>query len=77
MVVDENLIDAERKIDKRVFNNLDKCEFGIVFLTKDLKIADHTYVSKPNVLIEWGYLRGRLEEKNVWCITDFTHSERK
>jgi len=75
MVVDEYLIDAERKIDRRVFKNLDNCDFGIVFLTKDLKIAGDIYVSKPNVLIEWGYLRGRLEGKNVWCITDFPHSE--
>lgn len=32
MIVDDDLIDSERKIDKRVFKNLDKCDFGIVFL---------------------------------------------
>lgn len=35
-MVDEEIIDIERKIDARVFNNLDKCNYGIVFLTKDI-----------------------------------------
>lgn len=75
IVVDNEIIDSERMIDERVFSNLDKCDYGIVFLTKDLQIENGKYISKPNVLIELGYLRGRLGKNYIWCITDFSHKE--
>ena len=75
LVVDDNLNDKERNIEKRVFSNLDKCDYGIVFLTKDLKIEENIFISKPNVLIELGYLKGRLKENSVLCITDFPHAD--
>lgn len=75
LVVDNKLIDSERMIDKRVFNNLDKCDYGIVFLTKDLETQDNKFVSRPNVLVELGYLRGHLGKNCIWCITDFPHRD--
>ena len=79
IMVDEEIIDIERKIDARVFNNLDKCSYGIVFLTKDICIMDekYKYVSKPNVLLELGYFKGRINKNNIWCITDFEYKEVK
>lgn len=77
VMVDEEIIDKERTIDIRVFNNLDKCNYGIVFLTKDLKIENniYEYVSKPNVLLELGYLRGFINKNNIWCVADFCYKE--
>lgn len=75
IVVNDKLPDMERAIEKRVFSSLDKCDYGIVFLTKDLEIGTNKFVSKPNVLLELGYLRGRLKREYVWCITDFQHRE--
>lgn len=75
IVIDDSLLDSKRAIDKRVFNNLDKCDFGFVFLTKDIETKEGTFISKPNVLLEWGYLRGRLDEEHVWCVIDFPHEE--
>lgn len=75
IVVNDKLLDMERAIEKRVFSNLDKCDYGIVFLTKDLEVETNKFVSKPNVLLELGYLRGRLKREYVWCITDFVHKE--
>ena len=79
IMVDEEIIDMEREIDARVFKNLDKCSYGIVFLTKDICIKDecYQYVSKPNVLLELGYFKGRLNKNNIWCITDFPYKEFK
>lgn len=75
VVVNDKLIGTERMIDRRVCNNLDNCDYGLVFLTKDLKIGDNKYVSRPNVLVELGYLRGRLKDDCVWCVTDFPYKE--
>lgn len=75
IVVDNELINPERMIDERVFNSLDKCDYGIVFLTKDLTMKDGKSVSRPNVLLELGYLRGRLGKNKIWCITDFPHKD--
>ena len=75
IVVDNKLINPERMIDERVFNNLDKCDYGIVFLTKDLTMKDGKSVSRPNVLLELGYLRGHLGKNKIWCITDFPHKD--
>lgn len=75
VVVDNELIDSERMIENRVFANLNKCDYGIVFLTKDLEIEEGKFVSRPNVLLELGYLRGRLKRDCTWCITDFSHEE--
>lgn len=79
VMVDEEIIDAEREIGTRVFNNLDQCSYGIVFLTKDIHINDESYqyVSKPNVLLELGYFKGRLNKNNIWCIIDFQYKEVK
>ena len=79
VMVDEEIIDIEREIDARVFKNLDKCSYGIVFLTKDICIKDESYqyVSKPNVLLELGYFKGRINKNNIWCITDFSYKEFK
>lgn len=75
IVVDNEIIDSERMLDARVFSNLDKCDCGMVFLTKDMQVEDDKYISRPNVLIELGYLRGRLGKNHIWCITDFPHKE--
>lgn len=75
IVVDNEIIDSERMLDARVFSNLDKCDYGMVFLTKDLQVGDGKFISKPNVLIELGYLRGRLGKNHIWCITDFPHKD--
>lgn len=75
VVVDDEIIDSERMLDARVFSNLDKCDYGMVFLTKDLQVGDGKFISKPNVLIELGYLRGRLGKNHIWCITDFPHKD--
>lgn len=75
IVVDNEIIDQERMLDERVFSNLDKCDYGMVFLTKDLQTEDGKFISRPNVLIELGYLRGRLGKNHIWCITDFPHKE--
>ena len=77
VMVDEEIIDSEREIDDRVFKNLDKCNYGIVFLTKDLCIdnENYQYVSKPNVLLELGYFKGRLNKNNIWCVIDFLYKE--
>lgn len=79
VMVDEEIIDIEREIDACVFKNLDKCSYGIVFLTKDICIKDESYqyVSKPNVLLELGYFKGRINKNNIWCITDFSYKEFK
>lgn len=79
LMVDEEIIDTEREIDARVFNNLNKCSYGIVFLTKDICINDecYQYVSKPNVLLELGYFKGHINKNNIWCITDFQYKEVK
>lgn len=79
VMVDEEIIDIERKIDERVFNNLDKCNYGIVFLTKDISInnEDYQYISKPNVLLELGYFKGHINKNNIWCIADFQYKEVK
>ena len=79
VMVDEKIIDTEREIGVRVFNNLNKCSYGIVFLTKDICINDETYqyVSKPNVLLELGYFKGRINKNNIWCIIDFPYKEVK
>lgn len=77
VMVDEKIIDTEREIGARVFSNLNKCSYGIVFLTKDICINYETYqyVSKPNVLLELGYFKGRINKNNIWCIIDFQHEE--
>ncbi len=79
VMVDEEIIDIEREIGTRVFNNLNKCNYGIVFLTKDISINDkyYQYVSKPNVLLELGYFKGHINKNNIWCITDFPYMEVK
>lgn len=79
VMVDEEIIDTEREIGTRVFNNLNKCSYGIVFLTKDICINDerYQYVSKPNVLLELGYFKGRINKNNIWCIIDFQYKEVK
>lgn len=74
MVTDE-LEDPNRDLTRFVFDNLDKCDFGIVFFTKDFQLEDNTFTAKPNVLIELGYLRGRLKRDSIWCITDFPYKE--
>lgn len=76
--VDNNTPDLERTMEDRVFKQLNTFDYGIVFITKDLLIKkDETerFVSKPNVLLELGYLRGRLEKNNTCCIADFPHKE--
>lgn len=77
VMVDEEMYDTERDIDARVWNNLDKCNYSIVFLTKDISINDenYQYVSKPNVLLELGYLKGHINKNNIWCIIDFQYKE--
>lgn len=79
VMVDEEIIDIERKIDARVFNNLEKCNYGIVFLTKDISINNESYqyISKPNVLLELGYFKGHINKNNIWCIIDFQYEEMK
>lgn len=79
VMIDDEIIDIEREMDARVFKNLDKCSYGIVFLTKDISINDdrYEYVSKPNVLLELGYLKGRIDKNNIWCITDFQYKDFK
>jgi len=79
MMVDGEIIDRERRIDARVFNNLNKCDYSIVFLTKDISINDENYqfVSKPNVLLELGYFKGHIDNNDIWCITDFEYMETK
>ncbi len=77
IMVDEDLIDQERSIEAHVFNNLNECNYSMVFLTKDLSINNKTYkyVSNPNVLIELGYFRRHLKENCTWCIIDFSYKE--
>lgn len=79
LMVDEEIIDTDREINARVFNNLNKCSYGIVFLTKDICINDecYQYVSKPNVLLELGYFKGHINKNNIWCITDFQYKDVK
>lgn len=53
IMVDNFLLDQERNIELRVFDNLSKCDYAFVFLTKDLYInSKDMFVSKPNSL-EW------------------------
>ena len=79
IVVESSLDDHERMIDRFVFGNLEKCDYGLVFLTKDLLLLDTEcrYASRPNVMLELGYLRGRLEENCICCVIDFPHEETK
>ncbi len=76
-VVDGEEDEQEKMIEKRVINVLNRFDYGMVFLTKDLFIQNenHVFLSKPNVLFELGYLRGRLHQDHTLCITDFPHSE--
>lgn len=77
IMVDEDLIDKERSIEAHVFNNLNECNYSMVFLTKDISVngEKYKYVSKPNVLIELGYFRRHLEKNCTWCIIDFSYKE--
>lgn len=38
-------------------------------------MESNIFTSKPNVLIEFGYLRRQLDRSNVWCIIDFPYEE--
>lgn len=77
--IDDKLIDSETDIEKRVFENLKKCSFAFVFLTKDLLIQDtSTFTSKPNVILELGFFMGHLDNNNnIWCIIDFPYDDIK
>lgn len=75
IMVTNELEDPKRDLTQLVFDNLNKCDFGIVFFTKDFKLENNTFAAKPNVLIELGYLRGRLARNAIWCITDFPYEE--
>lgn len=76
IIINKDLVDNERSIEKRVFNNLDKCDFAFIFFTKDIQIADNKdyYISKPNVLLELGYFLGKISWNNIYIIIDFPYS---
>lgn len=76
-VVDDEDYEAERMIESRVADALNKFDYGMVFLTKDLCIQNELFkfVSKPNVLYELGYLRGHIDQNRTLCISDFPYRE--
>lgn len=76
IMVDNSLLDQERNIELRVFDNLNKCNYAFVFLTKDLYInSKDMFVSKPNVILELGYLKGQLNKNSIWIISDFPYKD--
>lgn len=76
IMVDNSLLDQERNIELRVFGNLSKCDYAFVFFTKDLYInSKDMFVSKPNVVLELGYLKGRLSKNSIWSISDFPYKD--
>ncbi len=76
IMVDNFLLDQERNIELRVFDNLSKCDYAFVFLTKDLYInSKDMFVSKPNVILELGYLKGQLNKNSIWIISDFPYKD--
>lgn len=80
VLIDNNYTDKEKNLELRVFNNLGKCNYAFVFLTKDFLVREDgkdVYVSNPNVLIEYGFFRCLLDKNLIHCIIDFSYEEVK
>lgn len=78
VLIDNEFTDKEKNLEARVFNNLSKCNYAFVFLTKDLLTKENekeVYVSKPNVLIEYGFFRCLLDKDSIYCILDFPYGD--
>lgn len=75
IVIDNNFQGEDENLENRVFNNLVKCNYAFVFLTKDLMLAppESQFVSKPNVIMELGFLWKCIGRDSIKCIADFPH----
>lgn len=79
VMIDDDFVSNEINLGARVFNNLSQCDYAFVFLTKDLEVVQDdgnvTYVSRPNVTLELGFLRGCTDENSMYCIIDFPNKD--
>lgn len=77
VVIDNAFQGEEQNLERRVFDNLSKCNYAFVFLTKDLVLAheESQFVSRPNVIMELGFLRKCIGRNSIECIIDFPYSD--
>lgn len=75
VLVDDKWKSGLGTIDDRIFNDLNQCEYYVIFLTKDLEYEPGKYVSRPNVLLELGMALTNVSRSCIMCLSPFPRSD--